>query len=227
MTCFTKLLSINMELNEQDVQRNFYVTFCLAKKRQIPCRYLSEVVPQITKKAPTRTIRLRRIALRVDIHAHGEFCFKSELLRQFICVPKYISVNNFKILHSMKKTKLFYWIITGLFGAFMFFTAIPDIISAAEAVKFMSQLGYPSYFLPFIGVAKALGVIGILVPGFPRIREWAYAGLAFDLIGAFYSTVATVGLKPEALFIVLPLALLFTSYFLNRKKDQEVQLQKA
>ncbi|MBC7553449.1 MAG: DoxX family protein [Taibaiella sp.] len=70
----------------------------------------------------------------------------------------------------MKKTNTIYWIITGIFAAFMFFTAIPDIINHPEATKFMSHLGYPPYFTPFIGVAKALGCIAILIPGFPRLN---------------------------------------------------------
>ena len=90
----------------------------------------------------------------------------------------------------MKKINIFYWIFTGLFAAGMLFSAIPDIICAPEAVTFMTQLGYPLYFIPFIGVAKVLGVIAILMPGFPRIKEWAYAGLMYDLIGAIYSVTA-------------------------------------
>lgn len=64
----------------------------------------------------------------------------------------------------MKKSKTLYWIITGLFSAFMLFSALPDILVVPEAVTFMSHLGYPKYFIPFIGIAKLLGVIAILVP---------------------------------------------------------------
>ena len=90
----------------------------------------------------------------------------------------------------MKKTNIIYWIFTGLFGAVMLLTSIPDILMVPDAVAFITKLGYPVYFAPFIGVAKVLGVIAILIPGFPRIKEWAYAGLAFDLIGAVYSIKA-------------------------------------
>ena len=48
-------------------------------------------------------------------------------------------------------------------------------------------LGYPFYLIPFVGVAKVLGIIAILIPGFPGIKEWAYAGLFFDLVGATFS----------------------------------------
>ncbi|MFM6924456.1 MAG: DoxX family protein [Ferruginibacter sp.] len=118
----------------------------------------------------------------------------------------------------MKRTNLLYWIITGLFGAFMLFTAIPQILVNADAVSFMAALGYPHYFVLFIGIAKLLGVIGILVPGFPRVKEWAYAGLFFDLVGAAYSVTATVGLKADILFILLPIIFLFVSYYLYHKK---------
>src|SRR5215212_11317403 len=91
----------------------------------------------------------------------------------------------------MKKTKILYWIFTSLFACMMLFSAIPDVLSNPLAVQGMHDgLGYPLYFIPFIGVAKVLGVIAILIPGFPRIKEWAYAGLVFDLVGATYSIIA-------------------------------------
>ena len=117
----------------------------------------------------------------------------------------------------MKKTNLFYWIITGVFAAFMLMSALPDILVMPDAVKVMSHLGYPKYIIPFLGVAKSLGVVAILIPGFPRIKEWAYAGLFFDLTGAAYSGIANDGFKPAILFMVLPLAFLFLSNALYHK----------
>ena len=81
----------------------------------------------------------------------------------------------------------------------------------------MNQLGYPNYFIRFIGIAKALGIIAILIPGYPRIKEWAYAGLFFDLSGATYSQIATNGFQPPVLFMLLPVAFLFISYMLYHK----------
>ncbi|MEO8475319.1 MAG: DoxX family protein, partial [Chryseolinea sp.] len=112
----------------------------------------------------------------------------------------------------MKKTKIFYWVFTGLFAAFMLSSAIPDILVTDEAVKFMTDLGYPKYIIAFLGVAKLLGSIAILVPGYPRIREWAYAGLFFDLIGATYSNIAMAGFQLPMLFMVLPFGLGILSY---------------
>ena len=118
----------------------------------------------------------------------------------------------------MKKTKTLYWIITGIFSAFMVFSAIPDILSTPEAVKFMTGLGYPDYIIPFLGIAKLLGIIAILIPGFPKIKEWAYAGLFFDLIGATYSGLAKGGFDPRILIMLLPISFLFISRYLFYKK---------
>ena len=118
----------------------------------------------------------------------------------------------------MKKTKIIFWIITILFCGFMLYSAIPDIMVVPDAVTFVSgYLGYPKYFIPFIGIAKLLGVTAILIPGFLRIKEWAYAGLFFDLVGATYSVVSVDGLNASILFMVLPVVFLFTSYFLYHK----------
>ena len=118
----------------------------------------------------------------------------------------------------MKKTNIIYWILTGLFSALMLFSAIPDIMSHPLAVQGMHrELGYPLYFIPFIGIAKALGVLAILLPVSHRLKEWAYAGLVFDLIGATFSIIA-IG-KPDWAFMALPLFLAAGSYiFYHRRK---------
>lgn len=119
----------------------------------------------------------------------------------------------------MKKTNIFYWIFTALFAGLMLFSGIPDVMSHPMAVQGMHhELGYPLYFIPFIGVAKVLGAIAILIPGFARIKEWAYAGLFFDLIGATFSIIA-VG-KPDWVFMFLPFSLGITSYALYRRREK-------
>jgi hypothetical protein len=119
----------------------------------------------------------------------------------------------------MKKVNITYWIVTGIFAAFMLFSAIPDIMVVPDAVKMIStDLGYPRYFVPFIGLAKLLGVIAILIPGLQRIKEWAYAGLFFDLFGATYSAIAMGGFDPRISFMILPIGFLFWSYFLWHRK---------
>jgi uncharacterized membrane protein YphA (DoxX/SURF4 family) len=124
----------------------------------------------------------------------------------------------------MKKIKTAYWIITILFAGFMTFTAIPEILKVPDAVVFMRQLGYPDYFNRFIGVMKILGCIAILIPGYPRIKEWAYAGLAFDLLGAVFSLTASFGFEVSELFLLLPIVFLILSYSLYHKN---LALQKA
>jgi len=112
----------------------------------------------------------------------------------------------------MKKTKIIYWIFTSLFAFMMFGSAIPDVFSVKVAVDGFTQINMPTYLLPFLGIAKALGVIAILIPGYPRIKEWAYAGLAFDLIGATYSIAASGRPPGNWLFMALPLVLAACSY---------------
>lgn len=128
----------------------------------------------------------------------------------------------------MKKINIYYWIFTGLFAAFMLFSAIPDIMVVPQAVEIVStKLGYPKYLIAFLGVAKFLGSIAILIPGFPRIKEWAYAGLAFDLIGATYSSISIGAPVGEWIFMVLPFSLLALSYFFYHRKLNATAAQQA
>lgn len=118
----------------------------------------------------------------------------------------------------MKKNKIIYWIFTILFAGLMLFSAIPDILVTSEAITFMKDtLGYPVYILPFLGWAKALGVIAILVPRYPRLKEWAYAGLFFDLLGATYSMIAVSKGRLDWLMMLLFILLGVLSYVYMRK----------
>jgi hypothetical protein len=122
-------------------------------------------------------------------------------------------------IKQMKKIKILYWIFTSLFAFMMVGSAIPDIMVSPVAVKGMHDgLGYPVYFIPFIGIAKALGVVAILIPGFSKIKEWAYAGLIFDLVGATFSIITVGGSVGNCIFMFLPLSLGFSSYFLYHRK---------
>ncbi len=90
-----------------------------------------------------------------------------------------------------KTINTLYWIFTILFSALMLFASWPSIVVNEDSVKLIhGMLGYPEYFIPFTGWAKLIGVIVILIPGFSRIKEWAYAGLFFDLVAAVYSGIA-------------------------------------
>ena len=90
-----------------------------------------------------------------------------------------------------KTINTLYWIFTILFSALMLFSSWSSILVNEDAVNLIhGMLGYPEYFIPFTGWAKLVGVIVILIPGFNRIKEWAYAGLFFDLVAAVYSGIA-------------------------------------
>jgi hypothetical protein len=118
----------------------------------------------------------------------------------------------------MKKVTILYWIFTGIFSALMVLSAIPDVSLAPEALAIFARLGYPPYLLPFLGTAKILGVAVVLVPWFRRLKEWAYAGIAIDLVGAFYSHLS-VGDPPSVWkFPVIGLVLLTGSYFFYQRK---------
>ena len=121
-----------------------------------------------------------------------------------------------------KTINILYWVFTILFAGFMIFSAAGGISPNAETLKFMhDMLGYPTYFVIFISVAKILGSVAILIPGLNKIKEWAYAGLFFDLIGAMVSvTAASPKFDPGTLFILLPLVIGALSYiFWNKKKS--------
>src|SRR6266487_5918530 len=125
---------------------------------------------------------------------------------------------------TMKKTKIIYWTITGLTAALIGMGAFFDAVSAPEAVTVITHLGYPVYLIPFLGVAKLLGVTAILIPGFPRIKEWAYAGLVFDITGALYSHISSGDPAMVWAFIFIPLLLVAASYILYHKKLRATSL---
>jgi uncharacterized membrane protein YphA (DoxX/SURF4 family) len=116
-----------------------------------------------------------------------------------------------------KRDTILFWSFTSLFCAFMLTSTIPNILSAPEWVEVFTQLGYPLYMLPAIGVAKLLGIIALLVPGFPRIKEWAYAGFFFDLTGAVYSGLSVGGFDPLMLIMLVPYGLGTVSYLYHHK----------
>jgi hypothetical protein len=103
----------------------------------------------------------------------------------------------------------------------MIFSAIQNIMVNAGSIELITtKLGFPQYMIAFIGWAKLVGAIAILVPGFPRIKEWAYAGLFFDLTGAMFASIMVEGFVAGAfmmVFVVFHLA----SYFLYHKMMKE------
>ena len=104
-----------------------------------------------------------------------------------------------------KTVKILYWVFTVLFALLMIFSSYGSIVVNDDAKKLIhEQLGYPVYFIPFTGYAKLIGSIVILIPRLRTIKEWAYAGLFFDLIGAVYSSIAVAkGVDPMMLFLLV------------------------
>jgi hypothetical protein len=115
-----------------------------------------------------------------------------------------------------------YWVVTGLMSTFMLMAAIPDLVESAQAAAAFAHLGYPAYLLRFIGTAKVLGVAAVLVPGLSRLREWAYAGLVFDLTGALYSHRSVDDPASIWIFAVFGLVLVTGSYLLRRDERRQV-----
>lgn len=112
------------------------------------------------------------------------------------------------------KNKVIYWVATGWLALGMLSTGIVQIIKMKEEVeKTVMHLGYPEYLLVVLGVWKMLGVIAILIPGFPLIKEWAYAGFFFVMSGAIISHLV-VSDQPAAFFgPTLLLALTILSWY--------------
>ena len=86
-----------------------------------------------------------------------------------------------------KGRKIAYWTTTGLLVLGFLGGGVLDLISPPEVVAQFTDLGYPPYLPRLLGILKVLGGIAIVAPKFPRLKEWAYAGMCFDLIGAVYS----------------------------------------
>lgn len=103
-----------------------------------------------------------------------------------------------------------YWTATAVIAAEFAVGGVTDILHLPPFAPALVQLGYPQYVGVILGIWKLLGVAAILAPGFPRLKEWAYAGMMFDLTGAAASYVATGGgagnLVPPLVFIVFLVA---------------------
>ncbi len=99
---------------------------------------------------------------------------------------------------------LAYWLTTGVAALAFAVPGIGDLARAPHFVEDMARLGYPPFFLLILGTWKVLGAAAILAPGFARLKEWAYAGMMFDLTGAA-ATRAFVA--DGAVAVIVPLAI--------------------
>ena len=122
---------------------------------------------------------------------------------------------------TAKTTNIIYWISTIIFAALMIFSASSGIQPSQPAIQLIHDtLGYPVYFIQFISIAKVIGAVIILIPRIGRsIKEWAYAGLFFDLAGAIYSGIASSGkFDPLMLTLLIWIVPGVVSYYCWHKK---------
>ena len=105
----------------------------------------------------------------------------------------------------MNPRRLAYWITTGLFCAVVAFSGFAHFTHQPMMVDAMSGLGYPLYFMTIIGLAKILGVIAVLVPERPLLKEWAYAGFFFTFVlaSSAHLAVGDGGFAPALVAIIL------------------------
>jgi hypothetical protein len=113
-----------------------------------------------------------------------------------------------------KTGKIIYWITTAWLALGMLSTGIVQLIKTKDEADLMAHLGYPLYFLTILGVWKFLGVAAVLVPRFPLLKEWAYAGFFFAMTGAIFSHIA-VGDNATTLFgpVLLLILTVLSWYF--------------
>lgn len=89
-----------------------------------------------------------------------------------------------------KRNKIIYWIATIWLSLGMVSTGVVQLMKMKEEAEMFNRLGYPDYLLTILGVWKILGVIAVLAPRFPLVKEWAYAGFFFAMTGALFSHFA-------------------------------------
>jgi hypothetical protein len=117
----------------------------------------------------------------------------------------------------MKTARMIFWSTTALI--FLFEGVIPALTSQSELAKEgIRHLGYPEYFGVLLTVFKVAGALALIIPKIPtRIKEWAYAGFAFDFISACVSNWAVDGFSGLVLFPLVVLAILAASYIYYHK----------
>ena len=112
-----------------------------------------------------------------------------------------------------KRNKIIYWIATIWLALGMVSTGGVQLLKMKEEVDMITQLGYPVYFLTILGIWKMLGVVAVLVPKFPLLKEWAYAGFFFAMSGAIFSHAASGDGAIEFFGPVLLLVLTVVSWY--------------
>jgi hypothetical protein len=106
-----------------------------------------------------------------------------------------------------KRNKITYWVATLWLALGMASTGVVQVLHVKNDVDFILKLGYPEYILTLLGVWKILGVVAVLIPKYPLVKEWAYAGFFFTMTGALYSHIVMGNpfgdIAPPILLLVL------------------------
>ena len=116
-------------------------------------------------------------------------------------------------LPAGKAGKIIYWIATIWLTLGMASTGIVQLLKVKEEVALVTHLGYPVYFLTILGIWKILGVVAILIPKFPLLKEWTYAGFFFAMSGAIFSHLASGDGAKDFFGPVLLLVLTLVSWY--------------
>jgi hypothetical protein len=120
-----------------------------------------------------------------------------------------------------KRNKIIYWIATGWLSLGMISGGIAQFFKVKETIDGITHLGYPEYFVSIIGFWKIMGVVAILIPKFPLLKEWAYAGFFFIMSGAIYSHIASGDAAKENFGPVLLIVLTIVSWYF-RPADRKI-----
>jgi uncharacterized membrane protein YphA (DoxX/SURF4 family) len=124
----------------------------------------------------------------------------------------------------MTKTKtILYWVFTLWASLGLVATGIQQVFNTKGDINFITHLGYPNYSLTLIGIWKFLAVVALLMPGFPRVKEWTYAGLFFLMTGAIFSHLAMGDAFKDVFPSLLESAILFVSWYF-RPADRRLAL---
>lgn len=121
-------------------------------------------------------------------------------------------------MQTPKRTKIlkvFYWITTLWLSLGMVSTAIVQLMKVQKEVDNFTRLGYPLYLMTLLGIWKIAGVIAVLLPRYPILKEWAYAGFFFAMSGAIFSHIAMVHPFTETFPSLLLLVLSLLSWYLR------------
>jgi len=120
-----------------------------------------------------------------------------------------------------KRNKIIYWIVTVFLSIGMLAGGTQQMLQTGGYNEIVASLGYPLYLLSILGVWKILGVLTILIPKFPLLKEWAYAGFFFAMSGAFISHIVVGQAFVETVpSLILMIATILSWYF--RPADRKI-----